>query len=444
MLFLSLTLSLSLWLSGCGGSSHHNIPSISVSPTTAQLLVGQSATLNVSVQNVSDTRVSWSVQEVNGGTIAAANSVATYTAPWPVGTYHVTVTSVPNPRLTATATFKVSAAFAFIEEYPASSASPFSMTPKVGTFDPSGNLTISDYIDIATGKPVSVAMGSVAVSSDGAMATFDIETQNEATNTWDVYSATASGNIKAVQLTANGTSYSPQFSFDRRQILYINDGDIWMMNADGTNQHVVYPAASNSALAYSATLSPDGTKIAAELEWSPDGTYHDGIAIMNADGSGAAPLTGGSDFPCRAGWDEMPAFTNAGSQIMFSRSCNDNSTERLYRINTDGTGLVLMLNAAPTVLHYNPIAVGEKIVFQTNQDYPGTSAFEIYSMNADGSGMSRLTNNTMFDGFDTNLWGGSSSLANSQLNSKAFAARRALHGVAARAARILNQRQHRR
>ena len=39
-------------------------------------------------------------------------------------------------------------------------------------------------------------------------------------------------------------------------------------------------------------------------------------------------------------------------------------------------------------------------MFQTNQDFPNTIAFEIYKMNADGSGITKLTNNALYDGFD--------------------------------------------
>jgi hypothetical protein len=39
-----------------------------------------------------------------------------------------------------------------------------------------------------------------------------------------------------------------------------------------------------------------------------------------------------------------------------------------------------------------------RIVFSTNADYTGTDEFELYSIMPDGSGLTRLTNNTVFDG----------------------------------------------
>jgi len=441
LLFLSSSL---IWLPGCGddnnngGGGDNNQPRITVSPTSSNILVGQTATFTANVQNVSDTHVSWSVQETNGGTIVQTNTGAVYTAPWPVGRYHVTVSSVGSPSLTATATINVSAAFAFIEEYPAGDALPHSMTPEVGIYDPDGNFTISGYTDEDTGNPVSVAMEAVQLSADGTIATFDLETES----TWDIYTASADGSGDPVQLTIDGYSWYPELSADGQQIVYIHGAEIWAMNVDGTNQHLVF---SPDLYAYTATFSPDATKVAGELEWYPGGTYHDGIAIMNADGTNPVALTGGSDFPCAIGWDEMPAFTHDGTQIMFSRYCDDNYTDTLYIINADGTGLTPLLNADPLVIHYNPIPVADKIVFQSNLDlvdaYTVPIPFEIYSMNPDGSALTRLTNNTLFDAFD-NWWYPWEISAISQQALRGSTAKGIPHGAGARAAKITRQREN--
>ena len=436
-IFLLATFGLMACSSGSNnnGGGNNNQPSISVTPTTANLLVGQSTTLTANVQNMSDTHVTWTLQEANGGSLAVINSGAMYTAPWPVGSYHVVVSSVANPSLTATATMSVSAAFAFLEDYPAGTASPFSMTPKLGTYGPSGTFTTTGYTDSSTGNPLSIAMEAVALSSDGVKAVFDVESPN---STWDIFTANVDATGDQVQLTTDGNSWYPEFSFDGQQIVYIHGNDIWTMNANGTNQQTVFSGALNSGYAYSATFSPEGTHIAAELEWSPGGVYYDGISIMNADGSNIVPLTGGSDFPCAIGWDEAPAFTHDGTQIMFSRYCDDTQTESLYIINSDGTGLTPITTATPGITDYNAVHVGNKIVFQTNQDYPFTAAFEIYSMNEDGTGMTRLTNNTVFDGFDT-LWYSSGAAAAAQQSVIRPGTRTYLHGMAKRIQRIKSQ-----
>lgn len=428
------------WLIACGGNSNsgggnNNQPGISVSPTTTSLLVGQSTTLTANVRNLSDTHVTWTLQESDGGLLTVTNTGAVYTAPWPVGTYHVTATSVADPSLSATATLSVSAAFAFIEEYPAGTALPYSMTPRVGTYEPDGTLTVTGYIDSLTGNPLSIAMEAVSLSSDGVKAVFDVETPS---STWDIFTANVDASGDIVQLTNDGNSWYPEFSFDGQQIVYIHGDNIWKMNASGTNQQIVFSETVNGGYAYSATFSPDATHIAAELEWSPGGVYHNGIAIMNADGSNVVPLTGGSDFPCAIGWDEAPAFTHDGTQIMFSRYCKDDETESMYMINSDGTGLTEITTPVPGFADYNAIPVGNRIVFQTNQDYPFTTSFEIYDMNGSFTTMTRLTDNTVYDGFDT-LWYSPAAAAASQQAASQTVGRKSLHGMAKRIERIKSQ-----
>lgn len=426
-------------LVACGGSSSGGMsgtkeqPSISISPMNPNVLVGQTMQFTANIQNMSDTRVAWSVQEENGGTIASTDTGGLYTAPWPTGMYHVVATSVADSSLTTNTMVAVTAKFGFLQEYTAGDAVPFSMTPILATVGTDGNIGLAGFIDTDTGNPVSISMESVDVSHDGTKATLTLVTQDTSGyNYFDVYIANADGSGEPTQLTLDGNSWYPEFSPNGQQIVYIHNDEIWAMNANGSNQHVVLSSSTSNAWAYSATFSPDGTKIAAELEWEPNGIYQDGIAIMNADGSNAVPLTG-SNLGC-TGWDEMPAFTNDGTKIMFSEYCNsgDVSYDSLYTVTTDGTRAPL-LGADVGIIHYNPIPAGDKIVFQSNQASPGSLAFEIYSMNSDGTGITKLTSNDVFDGFDL-WWYGSTSAQ----QSNAKATRRAT-----RADRIKALQQHR-
>ena len=434
---------------GCGGSSNgisgtKDQPSISISPMNPNVLVGQTMQFNANIQNLSDSRVAWTVQEENGGTIASTDTGGIYTAPWPTGIYHVVATAVEDPRLTTNTMVSVTAKFAFIEELPSGDAIPFSMTPMLATLGTDGDIGISGIIDQGTGNPVSVAMESLTLSNDGTKGTFNVVAPD---NTYDVYIANADGTGDATQLTLDGSSWWPQFSSDGRQILYMKDvnnwSSIWMMNADGSNQHEVFSGEAWGADPYSAALSPDGTMIAAELNWAPNGVSQDGIAIMAADGTNPTPLTGAS-IACM-GYDEMPAFSNDGTKIMFSRWCGEqNGNESMYTINTDGTGLSLLGTAAlDGTWNYNPLPVGDRIVFQSNQATPNTNAFEIYTMKADGSAVVKLTNNTVFDGFDL-WWWTSPSSANAQRTLQSLLAGKSpLHGAAARVEKIKRLQQHR-
>lgn len=419
LLFFLVTLS-AFTLVGCGGSGggfsgEPNNPSISISPMNPSILVGQSQVFTANIQNLSDTRVAWSVQEETGGTIASTDAGGLYTAPWPTGIYHVVATAVADPSLTTYTLVSVTAKFVFMQEVPTGDAIPYSMTPMFGTLGTDGTFGIGGITDTGTGKPVVAALGSIVLSPDGTKAAFDMVTPDWQST--DVYIANMSGNnINATQLTTDGSSWLPQFSPDSQQILYIKGLDIWAMNTDGSNQHIVFSSMLNNGAAWSATYSPDGTQIAAELDWNPasaGGAYYDGIAIMNADGSNPIPLTGNAG--CNGtmpygGWDEMPAFTHDGN-IMFSRHCSSDpiqtSAETMYVMNPDGTHLTQMYSAPTAGLwNYNPVLVGDRIVFQTNQDHLQTYLFEVYSMKSDGSEVTKLTNNTVYDGFDTSWYAG--------------------------------------
>ncbi len=405
------------------------------------VLVGQTQVFTANIQNLSDTRIAWSVQEQAGGTIASTDAGGLYTAPWPTGIYHVVATAVADPSLTTNTVVSVTAKFAFLQEYPAGDAVPFSMTPMLATVGTDRNIGLLQLVDTSTGNPVSAAVRSLVISPDGTKATFDMLTPdslNPGGYVSNIYIANVDATGQLTQLTYDNQAIYPQFSADGTKIVYVTDaGDIYVMNADGSGQHPILTYANTGAWAYSATFSPDGTKIAAELEWEPYGIYQDGIAIMNADGSNVVPLT----YPnaCN-GWDEMPAFTNDGTKIMFSEYCHNEtgSYEGLYTITPDGATRAVLLGANVGIIHYNPIPAGGKIVFQSNNATPGTFAFEIFSMNPDATGLTQITSNTVYDGFDLYWWNLGSSSAQQPANAKA------LHKDRTRADRIKAIQEHRR
>ena len=78
---------------------------VSISPNTAFLDLGASATFSATVTGATDTSVTWSVQQgAAGGTITSGG---VYTAPSTEGTYTVVATSVADPTKSASATVNV-------------------------------------------------------------------------------------------------------------------------------------------------------------------------------------------------------------------------------------------------------------------------------------------------------------------------------------------------
>jgi hypothetical protein len=70
-------------------------------------------------------------------------------------------------------------------------------------------------------------------------------------------------------------------------------------------------------------------------------------------------------------------------------------------MNTDGSGLTLLYKpgiAGAVSIH--PQAIADRILFSSNVPFPSTNEFEIYSVMPDGTEITRLTDNTLYDAFD--------------------------------------------
>jgi Tol biopolymer transport system component len=165
-------------------------------------------------------------------------------------------------------------------------------------------------------------------------------------------------------------------------------GEIYVMNPDGTGQvNITNSPASDTRPAF----SPDGKKIAFVRDFKS-------IFVMNPDGSGQVQVLDGTS----AGFSSItsfPSWSPDGTKIAFNgipKGSPDGAD--IYAINADGTGLTRLTTnpADDTSPAWSPD--GTKIAFATIRDrVPNEVNYEIYVMNADGSNQTRLTNNTKFD-----------------------------------------------
>jgi Tol biopolymer transport system component len=121
-----------------------------------------------------------------------------------------------------------------------------------------------------------------------------------------------------LQHNARGES-SPAWSPDGRKIAFVSNSEIYVMNADGSEQRTLTQRGAQPL------WSPDGRKIA--FVSVRDGKY-DEVHVMNADGSGKRNLTH-NPAP-----DGAPAWSPDGRRIAFQSWRGAD----LYVMNADGTG----------------------------------------------------------------------------------------------------------
>jgi hypothetical protein len=113
-----------------------------------------------------------------------------------------------------------------------------------------------------------------------------------------------------------------------------------------------------------------------------DNTLRDGIFVMNADGTGAAPLTGSATVE-----DQHVDWSPDGRRLVFARASSVGG--RIFVVNADGTGLAQLSNAESATPRWSPD--GTRIAFALQS--PSSTASEIAVMDADGANLRYVTTN---------------------------------------------------
>lgn len=174
-------------------------------------------------------------------------------------------------------------------------------------------------------------------STSGRTLLFDSE---RALDGSDTLSAASQRNIWMIKDDGTGAkplthfavaeAWAPVWSPDATHIAYTSIGafdgsdalngplNIWVMNADGTGAKPLTRLTAAHADSYNLVWSPDGTKIAYQSQRALDGSDAENgngygvVWIMNADGTAAKPLTSFTNVQT-----EPWAFTPDGSQIVY-------------------------------------------------------------------------------------------------------------------------------
>jgi Tol biopolymer transport system component len=176
----------------------------------------------------------------------------------------------------------------------------------------------------------------------------------------------------------HGLNGSPSWSADGRHIVWARSSGFAIANPDGSGLRAVNVGGEIS----SPVFSPDGKRIAFWRK-EPGGAS---INIVGVDGRGLKRVKAFS-----GGVGDKIDWSPDGSQIAFDTPAFGGPTSsNVYTIRIDGTTLRQLTHETGGSINdgldsWSPD--GKKIAFVSNKD----GSYEIYTMTADGTGVSQLT-----------------------------------------------------
>ena len=190
----------------------------------------------------------------------------------------------------------------------------------------------------------------------------------------------------------------PAWSPDGRKIAFAAGAKLWVVNVDGTGQRRLWTAGRMSSPAW----SPDGEKVLFLSDEDNPCDYCFHVYVVNADGSGERRLTHdatpGAPTPSTVQSNYAPAWSPDGRRIAFVRTTGfPQHLGDVWVMNADGRAPRKLTRGVWGAGRYGALAWspdGRKLAFTSDRD--GNA--EVYSINANGSALRRLTISPEFDG----------------------------------------------
>ena len=233
------------------------------------------------------------------------------------------------------------------------------------------NETIS--LDVATGEQTVLLAGldpACAVSGDNPL----------------TVAVTAGSSSQARFIVSCPGSAAGQLAFTTNRD---SNDEIYLVNADGTG---LTRLTSDPAVDLQPTWAPDGSRLAFSSNRS--GPYN--IYVMDADGKNVVNLSQSQST------DFLPAWSPDGTRIAFVRDMGSIAAGawEIFVMDADGGNQVNLTNNIDIAAYPDWSPDGNKIVFESDRDFdvdPTELAFEIFSMQADGTNVVNLSNNDAED-----------------------------------------------
>ncbi len=200
------------------------------------------------------------------------------------------------------------------------------------------------------------------------------------------------GGENPTRLTSSIMDADPSWSPDGKRIAFtrLNGcqnpecvfGDVWVMDADGTDQSFVTKG-------FNPSWSPDGERLAYEScatsGFYPCDSDKRNVSLVNPDGTGRVDLTSGMRSSCydnTTSREVEPAWSPDGTRIAFASSAERCRME-IYAMDADGTGKVRLTEAGINEADHQPSwsPDGQEIVFSRSYE---AEMPRVYSVDADG------------------------------------------------------------